>query len=147
MASGHEALFQTRNLFYLGNYQGCVDEAATVSDEECALEKQCLIYRAYIGMGNTNIVMSKVSEAAEMDLQAIKLLAAYLSSGGRAPALERLGALMEDSAAAQNTTLQVRCCWRCCCCCCWWWWWCFCCCPCMLLPPLSLPLLTLVHRS
>jgi len=105
---GDDELFQVKNFFYLGNYQMAINEASQGSfSPGSKTELDCLINRSYLGMGNFQLVVGEISDSDAMDLQAVRLLANYLTPGMREGALEQLSALMEDSSASGNPTFQL----------------------------------------
>jgi coatomer protein complex subunit epsilon len=77
-----DLLFPVRNNFYLGAFQAAINEASDLTEglspgEED--ERDCLVYRSYIGMGQYDLVLSEISDDASSGLVAVKLLASYLS--------------------------------------------------------------------
>ncbi|KAF3548704.1 hypothetical protein DY000_02001848 [Brassica cretica] len=81
MGAGPDHLFNLRNTFYLGAYQTAINnsEIPNLSPED-AVERDCLVFRSYIALGSYQLVISEIDEAAATPLQAVKLLAMYLSS-------------------------------------------------------------------
>jgi coatomer protein complex subunit epsilon len=70
-----DILFDVRNNFLLGNYQGCINEANNVkprSDRD-KVERDAYVYRSYIAQGNYQIVLDEVEANAHPSLQAIKV--------------------------------------------------------------------------
>ena len=107
-----DELFQVKNYFYLGNYQSAITEATqSTFDESSKTELDCLIYRSYIGMNSLQLVTNEITDDKPMDLLAVRLLATYKqgfsTAGYREVALQMLNALMEDSSANTNPTLQL----------------------------------------
>lgn len=76
-----DLLFNLRNNFYLGAYQAAINnsEIPNVSPDE-AVERDCLVYRSYIALGSNQLVISEIDASAATPLQAVKLLALYLSA-------------------------------------------------------------------
>ncbi|KAG0627207.1 hypothetical protein M758_2G182100 [Ceratodon purpureus] len=106
--SGPDVLFPVRNNFYLGAFQRAVNESHgthKLSDAEL-VDKDCMVYRAYIALGQYQLVVSEIQDAAPTALQAVKLLARYMS-GEKEKALYSLGELLADSAIASNLMLRV----------------------------------------
>lgn len=98
-----DLLFAVRNNFYLGAFQAAINEASDLTDglsEQEVQERDCLVYRSYIGMGQYDIVLSEISEDSSSALLAVKLLASYLS--GRLPPGAGFRCL------AQSTALHPR---------------------------------------
>jgi coatomer protein complex subunit epsilon len=81
MAAGPDQLFNLRNSFYLGAYQAAINnsEVPNLSPDD-AVERDCLVYRSYIALGSFQLVISEIDSSAATPLQAVKLLALYLSS-------------------------------------------------------------------
>ncbi|GER40978.1 coatomer epsilon subunit [Striga asiatica] len=80
-AGGPDPLFGLRNNFYLGAYQAAINnsEIPNLSSDE-VVERDSLVYRSYIALGSYQLVISEIDSAAATPLQAVKLLALYLSS-------------------------------------------------------------------
>jgi coatomer protein complex subunit epsilon len=79
MADRADLLFTVRNAFYLGAYQQCLAEASDLeglSDAE-KIERDCFVYRAYIEIGSSELVLNEVNSSSPMALQAVRLLAEY----------------------------------------------------------------------
>jgi len=81
MAESDE-LFDLKNFFYLGNFQGAINEGASVrpKTEQQRTERDVFVYRSYIAQGNYQLVLDEVNKSSPPALQAVKLLASYLSS-------------------------------------------------------------------
>lgn len=75
-------LNEIKNMFYLGNYQGVINEGGNVESdsEEVKIERDVLIYRSYVAQGNTDIVIQEIKEDWPVDLQAVSILAKYFSA-------------------------------------------------------------------
>ena len=83
MADGPDHLFPVRNNFFLGNYQAAVNavmSGVTVDNDSQAIERDVLLYRSYIAMGNYGLVLAEIADDAPTALQAVKLLATYKSN-------------------------------------------------------------------
>lgn len=80
-AAAPDHLFNLRNNFYLGAYQPAISHSdiPNLSPED-AIERDCLVYRSYIAQGSYQLVISEIDNSAPTPLQAVKLLALYLSS-------------------------------------------------------------------
>lgn len=101
-----DSLFELRNYFMLGNYQAAINEGnnVTTRNERERTEKDVYVYRSYIAQGNYKIVLDEIDDNATAALQAVKLLATYLSSDtNKDIALVTLKQWMADSVAANNT--------------------------------------------
>eukprot|EP00897_Mesotaenium_endlicherianum_P007070 jgi/Mesen1/6391/ME000329S05552 len=78
--SGPDTLFPLRSNFYLGAYQAAINEANVdgLSEAE-SIERDCIVYRSYIALGSYQLVIDEINSSAATALQAVKLLAIYLS--------------------------------------------------------------------
>ncbi|KAL4717388.1 hypothetical protein ACJJTC_017275 [Scirpophaga incertulas] len=83
-----DELFDVKTAFYVGNYQQAINEALSfnASSPMLALQKDTLMYRAYIALGNYRLVLQELKSADPM-LQPLKTLVEYLSPGANKPAL------------------------------------------------------------
>jgi len=110
MASDTDVLFDVRNNFLLGNYQGCINEANNVNcrSDKDRLERDVYVYRSYIALANYQIVLDEINTTAHPSLQAVKLLATYLSNeSNRDISMVTVKEWMGDGVAAGNQHLQV----------------------------------------
>jgi coatomer protein complex subunit epsilon len=78
-------LFGLRNSFYVGAYQAAITGSQSVpahalSPDE-VLHRDAILYRSYIAIGSHQLVIDEIGPAAATPLQAVKLLALYLSGG------------------------------------------------------------------
>jgi len=74
-------LFNLRNNFYLGAYQAAINSSDVSNlSEDDALERDTLVHRCYIALGQLQFVISEIQDDAPTPLQAVKLLALYFSS-------------------------------------------------------------------
>ncbi|GMR31993.1 hypothetical protein PMAYCL1PPCAC_02188, partial [Pristionchus mayeri] len=87
-----DRLFETRNAFYIGNYQTCINEAqksATSEDEKTI--KKIFLYRAYIAQKKMNIVLSEIPEGTkDAGLKAVRRLAEYQNPAKRTKVLSEI---------------------------------------------------------
>jgi len=81
-----DILFESKNYFYLGNYQATINDInkkskQIASDKGLKNDADYYLYRAYIAQGNYDIVLSEIknSESSPI-LQGLRLYASYLSS-------------------------------------------------------------------
>lgn len=102
-----DELYTLRNAFFLGNYQEALAEADTIprpKNDALRLEKDVLVYRSHIGLGDTRKVISEIRDDAAPALQAVKLLAQFSAaeagSSARASVLSKVEALVEAAEAA-----------------------------------------------
>lgn len=74
-------LFNLRNNFYLGAYQAAINssEVSNLSPDDI-IERDTLVFRCYISLGQLQFVISEINDSAPTPLQAVKLLALYFSS-------------------------------------------------------------------
>ncbi|KAJ9565700.1 hypothetical protein OSB04_001666 [Centaurea solstitialis] len=81
MAMAPDLLFNLRNNFYLGAYQAAINisDIKNLSEED-SIERDCLVYRSYVALGSYQLVIDEIDSSATTALQAVKLLALYLSS-------------------------------------------------------------------
>jgi coatomer protein complex subunit epsilon len=89
-------LFPVRNNFYLGNYQAAVNAVMSgvqTDNDAQSIERDVLLYRSYIALGNYGLVLAEIKHDAPTALQAVKLLATYKSDPVR---------LGSDSALARS---------------------------------------------
>eukprot|EP00322_Chrysochromulina_rotalis_P002343 CAMPEP_0115833876 /NCGR_PEP_ID=MMETSP0287-20121206/3396_1 /TAXON_ID=412157 /ORGANISM="Chrysochromulina rotalis, Strain UIO044" /LENGTH=295 /DNA_ID=CAMNT_0003287299 /DNA_START=45 /DNA_END=932 /DNA_ORIENTATION=+ len=106
-----EGVWGVKNSFFLGCYQQAISEAlgASVSDTGRML-CDFYMYRSYIEQGQHRMVLDEVGPSAPLSLQAVKLLATYLSASrdGKDLALTQLKEwLSSPSAAAEPQLLLV----------------------------------------
>jgi coatomer protein complex subunit epsilon len=107
--SAPDVLFPLRNNFYLGSFQAAINESNVrgLGDSD-AVEKDSFVYRSYIALGQHKLVIDEISDAAPTALQAVKLLALYLSGGAQKDkALSGLLEWLSDSAVSSNPTLLL----------------------------------------
>ncbi|KAJ8642768.1 hypothetical protein MRB53_004516 [Persea americana] len=80
MASSPDLLFGLRNNFYLGAYQAAINNSDVPNlSQEDAIERDSLVYRSYIALRSYQLVINEIDSSAPTPLQAVKLLAIYLS--------------------------------------------------------------------
>jgi len=105
-------LFSLRNHFWLGNFQLAINEAGILNrlSDELKVERDCFVYRSYVGLGQYNLVIDEVSEDASTPtpLLAVKLLATYMSNPeNREHVIFQLKEWQNDPGHGNNTTLQL----------------------------------------
>ncbi|EHA8587664.1 hypothetical protein COCNU_scaffold002938G000030 [Cocos nucifera] len=72
-------LFSLRNIFCLGAYQDAINKNDIPNlTPNNAVERDSLVYHAYIALGSYQLVISEIDSLAPTALQAIKLLTLYL---------------------------------------------------------------------
>ncbi|XP_047957674.1 coatomer subunit epsilon-1-like [Salvia hispanica] len=106
---GPDPLFGLRNNFYLGAYQGAINtsEIPNLSPDD-AVERDCLVHRSYIALGSYQLVISEIDSSAATPLQAVKLLALYLSSpDNKENVISSLHEWLADPAVGGNPILRL----------------------------------------
>jgi len=113
-ANIEQRLFDLKNNFFLGNYQGAINEGQAIQTSRLKdnerVERDTYVYRSYIAQGKYQIVLDEIkdSPSTPTPLQAVKLLAVYLAKEDRRDiALTTLKEWMADGVTANNPTLQV----------------------------------------
>ncbi|KAL0363703.1 UNVERIFIED_CONTAM: Coatomer subunit epsilon-1 [Sesamum calycinum] len=109
MAGGPDPLFGLRNNFYLGAYQAAINnsEIPNLSPDD-AVERDSLVYRSYIALGSYQLVINEIDSSAATTLQAVKLLALYLSGPeNKEMAISSLHEWLADPAIANNPSLRL----------------------------------------
>ncbi|XP_021745368.1 coatomer subunit epsilon-2-like [Chenopodium quinoa] len=104
-----DLLFSLRNNFYLGAYQSAINNSdiPNLSPED-AIERDCFVYRSYIALGSHQLVINEIDSSAATPLQAVKLLAFYLSSpDNKESAISSLKEWLADSAVGNMPTLRL----------------------------------------
>jgi coatomer protein complex subunit epsilon len=104
---GVPELLQMRNNLYLGNYSYCIAEDVKVNTNEAKLEKEILLQRAHIGLGQYDLVLSEINDSKDtpLALRAIRLLARYLKGGNSKEILDELEDLLLDPVNGTNSVL------------------------------------------
>ncbi|KAL3616780.1 hypothetical protein CASFOL_039174 [Castilleja foliolosa] len=109
VAGGPDPLFGLRNSFYIGAYQTAINnsEIPNLSSEEI-VERDSIVYRSYIALGSYQLVINEIDSAAATPLQAVKLLALYLSSpANKEMAISSLNEWLADPAIGNNPILRL----------------------------------------
>ncbi|OAY47123.1 coatomer subunit epsilon-1 [Manihot esculenta] len=102
-------LFSLRNNFYIGAYQAAINNSdlPNLSPDD-AVERDCLVYRSYIALGSYQLVINEIDNSAATPLQAVKLLALYLSSpANKESTISSLKEWLADSAIGNNAILRL----------------------------------------
>lgn len=103
-------LFDVKNNFYLGNFQGAINEANSIPKlkEADKLERDIYVYRSYVAQGKYNIVLEEIKESSNPALQPVRILATYLSKEeSRDMCLSKIKEWMGDGVIAGNPHLQI----------------------------------------
>ncbi|XP_010519040.1 PREDICTED: coatomer subunit epsilon-1-like [Tarenaya hassleriana] len=109
MAAGPDHLFNLRNNFYLGAYQAAINNSdiPNLSPED-AIERDCLVFRSYIALGSYQLAISEIDESAATPLQAVKLLALYLSNPeNKESTISSLREWLQDPTIGNNPVLRL----------------------------------------
>jgi len=106
-----------KNCFFLGNYQGAINEANSANlskhslDSAIKLERDVYTYRAYIAQNKTSFVLQELSSVStdNVALQTVKLLASYFHNNKQEKeiVLVTLKEWLSDGNVANNSTLQI----------------------------------------
>lgn len=107
--SAPDLLFGLRNNFYLGAYQAAINnsDVPNLSPDD-AVERDCLVYRSYIALGSYQLVINEIDSSAATPLQAVKLLAMYLSSPtNKETTISSLHEWLGDPAIGNNPILRL----------------------------------------
>ncbi|CAN6277130.1 unnamed protein product [Urochloa humidicola] len=113
MASSPDHLFGLRNSFYIGAYHAAITSSQSVPSHALSpddlLDRDAILYRSYIAIGSHQLVIGEIGPDAATPLQAVKLLAVYLSgdAGSRESAVSRLRELLSDAATGSNPILRL----------------------------------------
>ncbi|KAJ4836078.1 hypothetical protein Tsubulata_010702, partial [Turnera subulata] len=104
-----DRLFNLRNNFYLGAYQAAINSSDIPNlPLEEAVERDSLVHRSYIALGSYQLVISEIDDSAPTPLQAVKLLALYLSTpGNKESVISSLKEWLADPAIANNPILRL----------------------------------------
>lgn len=105
-------LFSIKNEFYLGNFQGAINEAQAsdlvLSSPADERDRDVIVYRSYIALGQYDVVQSEIAANAPTALQAVKLLATYMQSKDSLEiVMLSLKEWLADSETANNPVLQL----------------------------------------
>ncbi|KAI3681050.1 hypothetical protein L6452_35832 [Arctium lappa] len=109
MAMAPDLLFNLRNNFYLGAYQAAINisDIKNLSEED-SIERDCLVYRSYIALGSYQLVIDEIDSSATTPLQAVKLLALYLSSPDKKEnTISSIKEWLGDAAIGNNPILRL----------------------------------------
>ncbi|XP_065013808.1 coatomer subunit epsilon-1-like isoform X1 [Musa acuminata AAA Group] len=107
MAATPDPLFGLRNSFYLGAYQAAINSSDIPNlPADDALERDVLVHRSYIALGSYQLVINEIDSSAPTALQAVKLLALYLSENKKA-AISSLQEWFSHAEISNNPILRL----------------------------------------
>ncbi|GJN01550.1 hypothetical protein PR202_ga18824 [Eleusine coracana subsp. coracana] len=112
-SSPPDQLFGLRNSFYVGAYQAAITSSQSLPAHDLSpddlLERDALLYRSYLAIGSHQLVVNEIGPSAATPLQAVKLLAVYLSgdAANKESVVSRLQELLGDPAVGSNTILRL----------------------------------------
>jgi len=80
--SGPDPLFMVKTAFYIGSFRQCVKDAQKLQsgDQVVDLERDVLMYRAYLGEGKFNLVIGEVETRSGPEFKALLLLAKLMQN-------------------------------------------------------------------
>ncbi|KAL8113374.1 hypothetical protein AgCh_020626 [Apium graveolens] len=105
-----DLLFSVRNNFHIGAYQAAINSSTNLSNlsPDEAIERDSLVYRSYIAQSSYELVISEIDSSAATPLQAVKLLALYLSDpGNKESTISNLHEWLSDPAIGNNPILRT----------------------------------------
>ncbi|CAI9773324.1 unnamed protein product [Fraxinus pennsylvanica] len=108
-AGGPDPLFGLRNSFYLGAYQAAINNSDIPNlSADDAVERDSIVYRSYIALGSYQLVINEIDSSAATPLQAVKLLALYLSNpANKEMTISSLQEWLGDPAIGNNPILRL----------------------------------------
>ncbi|ELU05412.1 hypothetical protein CAPTEDRAFT_225244 [Capitella teleta] len=101
-----DELFDIRTALYIGNYQQCINEAQKLKvSPDFRDERDVLMYRAYLAQRKFGVVLDEVRSGAPAELQAVRMLADFLSNESQRDRLvTELDAKMSGNVDVSNST-------------------------------------------
>eukprot|EP01002_Notosolenus_urceolatus_P003137 NODE_1826_length_1288_cov_17.941889_g1511_i0.p1 GENE.NODE_1826_length_1288_cov_17.941889_g1511_i0~~NODE_1826_length_1288_cov_17.941889_g1511_i0.p1 ORF type:complete len:336 (+),score=89.00 NODE_1826_length_1288_cov_17.941889_g1511_i0:227-1234(+) len=112
MATYPAALFEIRNQLTIGNFHQVISDGALIKGsphmkaeekQQLILERDCLLYRAHLGMGQLDIVLKETANKTPPPLKAINQMATYLQN-----VQQRLPASAQEPVLTQLRTLATE---------------------------------------
>ncbi len=70
---------------YEGNYQSVIQESEDPTLASVAIERDVLLYRAYISLGNYSFVLKSIKQTDPLELQCVRILAEYFNNPVQCP--------------------------------------------------------------
>ena len=94
----------------MGSYQSVINEATnpatTPKTDQGKLDRKVLLYRSYIIHGRYNLILSDITDTDVADLQAIKLLALYLTNPSK-QIVDQIPAFLSESSLTANIAIII----------------------------------------
>jgi coatomer protein complex subunit epsilon len=107
-----DELYSLRNIYWLGNFQGAIKEANTLTrcPAHLTTERDEFLYRAYLAQGQYDIIFSEIGDGQDVPLalRALKQLAIYLSDpSSKESSLQMLEGWIQEPNGGNNNTLLL----------------------------------------
>uniref|UniRef100_A0A1B6ISD7 Coatomer subunit epsilon n=2 Tax=Homalodisca liturata TaxID=320908 RepID=A0A1B6ISD7_9HEMI len=105
-----DELFDIKNSFYTGSFQQTINEAQKIkpSTTELQVERDIILYRAYIAQRKYRVVLDEIHGASPPELRPLKLLADYLANSNKRDAIvESVKEQLSGSADISNHTFVI----------------------------------------
>jgi len=104
-----DPLYKLRTNFLLQNYQAVVNDAikTTANTPDLVVEKDVLVYRSYVGLGDYSVPLSEISASEPAPLQVVKQLALYFQGESKNEALEQIQTWLTEGYDAGEILLIV----------------------------------------
>lgn len=103
-----DVLIDVKNAYFQGNYQQCINEAQKLKGltiEQSNL-RDAFVYRAYIVQKKFSVVMDEITSSSPPELQAIRVLAEFLSFPSRRDSIvDKMDKQMSSGFEADNSTM------------------------------------------
>jgi len=112
-----DELYEVRNNFMLGGYQTAINEASSLhtASDALALEKDCFVFRSYLGQGNYQFVLDELraedTPSQPPELFALRLYAEFCAAQGDDEAqqavLQKMNTLMSSARGSQLLLILI----------------------------------------
>ncbi|KYQ89322.1 hypothetical protein DLAC_11800 [Tieghemostelium lacteum] len=108
-----ELLFESKNYYYLGNYQSAINEihkkSKAINDKGGKQDADYYLYKSYISQGKYDLVQVEIKSDSTPTLQGLKLYASYLQSpqSNKDITLVTIKEWIKDGIVQNNYHLQV----------------------------------------
>jgi len=109
-----DELFDVKNAYFTGNYQGCINESQKLqsSDPDLVIEKNVYMYRAYLALKKFGVVRDEIGANSPQLLQPLKTLMGFIQSEGNPSKRSAIVEEVENNAvsgdAANTTSILVN---------------------------------------